>query len=680
MKRIIALLLFVITLPSFAATYTVAATHHTMHVGDPVPPLIFYTSAYSGTYASVFTGQPALTTTATSSSPVGTYPITIAPGTMLPANGTDALNFVPGTISVIPSDGIGAQLTASVTYPSGFFDGPTYGMVDVTNNNIASLDNTCTLDDTAGINALLQGSRTGSTSVGFGGRSIYLYFPPGCYRVTGQIKPYGNYWHIYGSGSQTTEIRLDPSVPAFNTGNATALFAYPSVLGNENFQTFISNIGIEIGPGNPNASILQWVNNNVGEINNVQIWSDDSGCADGLDLHSSYPGPTMVRNLAIYGCTWGVNASQQSSEYSVTFDGLTTEGQTMYGVYLSNLKLSVQHWLSDNQGTAWYETGPTSNAAVLDSEIFYSGGATSTGIVNQAGSTFYARNISSSAYSPTEIDSFTGSPVTYAGNLKENWSGPAHSLFNASQAPASLNLPEAETPSPSVDDPSTWTELGSDPSTWCDAITNAPGTAVYLPPGVYAANANVSCTIPDSVNLVEMYGSMFSKSATAYTITFTVAGSSQTPLVIDGCEYNNCYLLHTGPRTVAVTNSDIAYQDTPGVTHTIFFEDDQINPMAGPVECSGNGPTFYSGTTVYGRQFDDEIGNKTGASCWKFTANGAKMWLLGYKTEQDSPSVILTNQAQAEIFGFFYYQLTQNPAPANSATMYLNNSSLFATG
>jgi sugar lactone lactonase YvrE len=179
--------------------------------------------------------------------------------------------------------------------------------------------------------------------------------------------------------------------------------------------------------------------------------------------------------------------------------------------------------------------------------------------------------------------------------------------------------------------------------------------------------------------MIQMYGSMFTSGTSSHTINFTVAGSSTTPLVIDGCEYSNCYLTHRGTRTVAILNSEIGYQDTPGVTHTVFFEDDQIISLAGPPECSGNGPTFYSGTTVYGRQFDDELGSMNDTSCWKFTADGAKVWLLGYKTEQDSPT-ILTNGAQAEIFGFFFYQLHEDPEPENAATLYLVNSSLFATG
>ena len=680
MKKLLSIVLFVCSLSASATTYTVTATHLTMHAGDPVPPLVFYTSSYPGPYSSVFNGQPTLSSTVTPASPVGTYPISIAAGTMSPARGTDSLILVPGTISVIAPDANGAQLTASgITYPAGFFSGPSYAAVNVTSNNIANLDNSCTLDDTAGLNALLKGSRAAGTSGSYWRENIYLYFPPGCYRITGQLQSYGNTWSIYGSGSQSTVIRLDPNSPLFNTGVETPVFQYGNVQANQNPQTFIYNIGFEIAPGNPNAEVIQWVNNNVGEINNVQIWADDSGCAEGLGLHNAYAGPTMIRNLAIYGCVDGVKTGQ--SEYSATFDGLTTEGQTGYGVYQAGLKLSVQHWLSDNRGTAWYQTGSLSNAAVIDSELFFSGTATTPGIVNTNLATFYARDIASTGYNPTEADSFTGTVVNRSGSLTENWSGAAQTLFDGGVAPGSLHLPEAETPTPSVGPPSTWTQLGTNPSTWCATITNSSNSAVYLPPGVYSATANFSCSIPDSVNLIELYGSAFNPQSASTTLTFTVSGSSTTPLVIDGC-YDHCNLIHNGTRSVSVTNSNIGYQDNPAVTHTVFFEDDQIFPLSGSAtaDCTGNGPIFGPGTTVYGRQFDDEAGSEADTACWKFTANGAKMWLLGYKTERDSPSAILTNQAQVEIFGFFYYQLVLDPPPSNSAPMYLTDSSLFATG
>ena len=89
MRRLCQFLLLLSSIPAVAATYTVAAPHLTMHVGDPLPPLIFNISAYTGSYASHFKGVPALSTVATSHSRPGSYPIVVKQGSMASVDGRD---------------------------------------------------------------------------------------------------------------------------------------------------------------------------------------------------------------------------------------------------------------------------------------------------------------------------------------------------------------------------------------------------------------------------------------------------------------------------------------------------------------------------------------------------------------------------------------------------------------
>jgi len=91
---------------SGAATLTV--THVTLTVtaddlqrlaGEPNPPLTYSVSGYvSGEDESVLSGAPVLSTTATTDSPAGHYPIAIEQGTLAAANYT--FLFVPGTLIV----------------------------------------------------------------------------------------------------------------------------------------------------------------------------------------------------------------------------------------------------------------------------------------------------------------------------------------------------------------------------------------------------------------------------------------------------------------------------------------------------------------------------------------------------------------------------------------------------
>jgi hypothetical protein len=99
------------------ASLTLTANNITGGTGV-IPPLTYsYSGLVNGdTFASATTGAPAETTTATATSPSGTYPITLAQGTLAAANYTFA--FVSGTLTL---QGTGqtinfTSLPASVTY------------------------------------------------------------------------------------------------------------------------------------------------------------------------------------------------------------------------------------------------------------------------------------------------------------------------------------------------------------------------------------------------------------------------------------------------------------------------------------------------------------------------------------------------------------------------------------
>jgi hypothetical protein len=120
---------------------TVTANNASMTYGGTLPT---FTATYSGFQngdgAGVLSGSPSLTTTATSSSPVGSYPITAAQGTLAAQN--YSFVFVNGTLAINR-----AQLTVkannlSMTYLSqpptltytvtGFVNGDTQSVLSGT--------------------------------------------------------------------------------------------------------------------------------------------------------------------------------------------------------------------------------------------------------------------------------------------------------------------------------------------------------------------------------------------------------------------------------------------------------------------------------------------------------------------------------------------------------------------
>lgn len=664
-RRLCQVLLWLTSLPGMASTYTVMAPHLTMHVGDPVPPLIFSISSYSGSYASLFAGEPARTTPATSSSPAGNYPIVLSPGSLKTVNSEDSLQFVGGTLTIIPPDLMGAQITNTIAYPPGFFTGPTgHSVINVVNNATANLVGDCVTDNAPAFNLLLSQNKTRTSATTNGGSTpLYLYFPPGCYATSQPLTIYGNSWTLWGSGPQRSYIRLLPNSAVFNTGTPTQFFSPQSVLGNENFREYIYNLGFDIGVGNPDAIPFTTEQNNAGAVRNVQIWADDSNCPYAISFTSAYPGPMLFKNVAVYGCKTAYSSTQ--NEYNITFENFTTEAQTVTGLDNHYIETSIRHWLSDNTVQALHAYGAISaNVAVLDSEIL-SGGSGTAGIAVDAGSAVYLTNLISTGYSPTEIDKGAGPQVVRSGNINLAWTGTARSIFNSDQPPGALQLPVSETPIPEDPPVNQWIKLSTNVRDWPAQVAGSTSPTLYTPPGIYSANGITQIDVPDTVNHLEFYQSKFPTSAPR--VILAVAGVSQKALIIDGCPYGSCQIVHTGSRAIVLRDTTLSGYTARAGAGDVYIEDCDTGT-------GSTGLDFYASQHIWARQLNLEQLNTP-----KFTCSGCTIWILGYKTEQATPSIILTNQAQAEVFGFFFYQ-NAAPTPEETADIYLTDSSLVATG
>jgi hypothetical protein len=103
------------------APLTITGNDATMTFGDPVPALSFTPTGFvNGDTAAVLSGSPQLSTTATSASPAGTYPIAVSTGTLTAAN--YSFVFVNGTLTINP-----ATPTVTVTCPTLTYDAAPHG-------------------------------------------------------------------------------------------------------------------------------------------------------------------------------------------------------------------------------------------------------------------------------------------------------------------------------------------------------------------------------------------------------------------------------------------------------------------------------------------------------------------------------------------------------------------------
>jgi hypothetical protein len=163
-----------VTLTVNPALLTVTAVNISKIVGTANPAFTASCSVFvNGDTTAVLGGSPALSTTATTSSPVGTYPSTAAQGGITDANYTYA--FVPGTLNVVAAPTILLTWTAPL---SGSASMGYTATVKVTNNGTGTASNVTLTGATLGSVSGTPLPRTlGTLAAGGGFATVTVNFP-----------------------------------------------------------------------------------------------------------------------------------------------------------------------------------------------------------------------------------------------------------------------------------------------------------------------------------------------------------------------------------------------------------------------------------------------------------------------------------------------------------------------
>ncbi len=632
-------------------TLTLTAVSLAFHQGDPVPPLIFEGSGYRAgdTFATATsTGRPALSTTAVAASPPGAYPIRITAGST--TSRTYSIQVVPGTMTVLPPDGTGAR-TNSYTYPDD-------AMVSVKKFGATGDGRT---DDTAAINRALTDGRADCKSDYFRNPKI-LYFPPGRYRVSGQLTFCGAEMSLRGAGPTESVLYLAPRTPDFAGPKPTPLLLFPSAstaraYGNISFRNFVSALGIDIGEGNPGAIGLDVVMNNVGAIEDVIVTDEESSGPTGINLTHAWNGPMLVKNVAVYGFNAGFTLGQQ--QYSSVYSHITTEGQAHFGFLdAGGQAAAIEQMYSCNRVPAAFNTA--AEVAIINS-TFDCGAPAASAFVGHPQSSQHLRNIRVHGYGTSIEDN---AATKRSGNITEYITGQPRSAFGSGQA-ASLNLPVQETPV--VRDPkSGWIALSTtDPSRWSSQLAACSSSTAYLAAGEYTIAAQtIPVTIPSCIHHLQLFNAGYNPPRAEVALTVT-GSASDPPLTIENAG-PGFSITHASARTLVLRHVGLNYNN-PGNAGTLFLEDVQTNQVH-----------FTAGQHIWARQYDNEwAAPPPGGPCHaspggppclpptgvKVTCAGCSLWILGPKTEKGATNFQLTAGAKMELFGGFFLPLQANQQP-----------------
>jgi hypothetical protein len=507
---------------------------------------------------------------------------------------------------------------------------------------------------------------------GAGSMPLFLYVPCGQFKFSHAIQSYGAYSVMWGDG-QCSEFYLNPNSPDFQTGGGLSLFAVNPVTTNDTFDWYIRNMWFHVGAGNPKAIALTFAPSNYGAVRNVVISSDDGLGLEGLNLGKSFTGPGAFKNVAIYGFPIGISANIPN--HNMEGEYVTVEGQTTSGAAITNIAIQLRKTLFVEDGVpAATNTGAQAHLTITDSEVYDNGGPVCFKNSTTSGfppSVLFVKNVQFHSSCTDTVDDYgTGSLVATTTDVVEQTTGIYQTLFDAGNPHVSLGLPINETPEANDPASSGWGILDpTDVTTWNASLAACTSTTYMLAPGQVPGSGTSNITIPDCVNHIQFFNSMDTPGTTWHAI-FTVAGTSTTPLIFEGCPQNQCGLTHTGSRPVVMLDvNTYNYATSPGAGD--LYVDDAI--LGANLNSSG-GVTFQASQHVWARALNQEQPSAT-----KVTCLGGTIWIWGYKTEHNGPNLDLEPGCRGEIYGFEFLG-DPSVAGVNGTAITINNASFFMTG
>ncbi len=527
--------------------------------------------------------------------------------------------------------------------------------------------------------------------IGYTGATKVIYFPKGTYLVSDELvwKNTSGNWDTYltfqGQNRDQTIIKLKDNAPGYNDPNNRKAVIYTASKnasanggGGQAHRNYIFDLTVDTGKGNPGAVGIDYHANNQGAMRNVTIRSGDGTGTIGLKMSRGWPGPCLIQHVKIVGFDIGILAV--NPEYSITFEDIELENQKVLGIRNLWNVLSIRRLTSRNSVPV-IKNDNTSGAGSKDNRSLtvvidgnFTGGASSNVAIDNYAGQVYARNITTSGYQAVIKNKGTVVPGTL---IAEYVSTQPYSLFTSPQR--SLNLPIEETSSFHDNDLSNWVNVrdfgatpsdGSNDTSAIQAAINSTITSgkstLYFPTGYYRINQTLIVRgnvrkIVGMQSRIESYDSSYFSDSNNLRPFLRVADGTPDTVIIDGLDTGGGIGTNAGAigieqatsRTLVIQDSKqggtIAYRSTAGAGK-LFIED-----------VVGGRFRFDYPQKVWARHLNTEINDL------KIRNNGATLWILGIKTENNNtgsglPTVIETRGGgQTELLGGLLYPTREVP-------------------
>ena len=523
-------------------------------------------------------------------------------------------------------------LRAEVLFPADA------GVIDVTQAPWNAVGDGLT-DNTTGLQAMLNAHPSGNH---------IFYFPAGTYLISAPLVPAPSDGvskrNIFQGESRETSILKfidgqDISGPLIDFGAGPAQF----------FRNAVRDLTLDTGTGNPQAEGLRFNASNQGTVRNVTIRSGEGGMV-GLNMqHSGEIGPLLVRNVRIEGFASGIISRWQTA--SQTYENVVLRGQTEVGFHNTNTQTVFVRGLdAELEVTAVLNNGE-GRMVLMDSVLRGVEGASGqTAIRNQKD--LYVLNVDTSGYGAgvsNELASFRGNVGLPAGLIREYWANGASTnrrggAFRLFPGPDStLRLPVEESPVLPYSPPASWSgphlfggvpNDGLDDTAALQAAIDSGARTIYLPRGIWRFEGTVYVR-----NQVERI--MGTEAIIEGGGRFEIVDGTPEVVVIERLQGGSVTFAHHTERTLVLEHLlGFAYESTAESPGKLFLNDVVGHHL------------ILRNQRVWARQLNlegDVVANPDLSA--KLLNDGAEVWILGMKTEDDGTHIKTINGGRTELFG-----------------------------
>ena len=510
-----------------------------------------------------------------------------------------------------------------------------------------------------------------------------VYFPQGVYLVSNTIQ-LGRTKTIQGEDRQQTIIRLQDDNSEYAQIPKAVLRSFFN--NNQTFGIYIKDLTVNVGKGNPQAIGIQYNTHNSGAIENVTITSEDFAGAIGLDLSETEFGPGMIKNLTVEGFDTGIKTPHAPS--NAVFSQIKLKRQNVVG-WENNMPISVEGLKSENSVPAIYNSShPLAHLVLIDAELIGlpSESSSKLAAIKNEGA-YYLRQIRAKGSYISALDD-RGS--TSSKKIDEQWSNLSSNIKPSQKG--HLKLPIEEPPQPYLESIENWTIPDGSQDDDTQAIQTAmdSGAKTIFFPGNITYNVSQTIRVPSTVrHIIGQQKPIVGTQVFTNRPMFDLVGKTTESVTIENLH------ISAWPNSIVGFEIDsnrpvyIKYSGDTAIKSTIATTENwsgkvYIDEWGGNLRINGTG-------SVWIRQWNPENNPfRLGESDPKVTYginNGAKLWVLGTKTEAPAIHVLTKNGGKTELIGGFFrdhfspdeyqpevpYLITQNASVSASYLQYASN-------